>query len=217
MPIRPREAGAPGAPLPETAAPGASAPRIPDARPPAFGGPVIPAAAVQDIPPPAPAFCPLIPLGGRFWRILPAAADPLSPVRSPEGRFHHSGQPALYCSPSPEAAGHAVAPYLRPGDPPRLAFPLHLHGARIADLRDPATLAALGLHGHETAVPWLPERAAGRPATTWTASGAARAAGACGMIYTARSAPDRWHLVLFRWNAATGAQLARAGAPLPAP
>ena len=29
---------------------------------------------------------------------------------------------------------------------------------------------------------------------------AARTAGADGMIYTARSEPTRWHLVLFRWN-----------------
>ncbi|MDX5359531.1 MAG: RES domain-containing protein, partial [Rhodobacterales bacterium] len=103
---------------------------------------------------------------------------------------------------------------LRPGDL-RQAVPLRLTGARIADLRDPATLAALDLQGHETAVPWLPERAAGQPATTWRASDAVRAAGACGMIYTARSAPDRWHLVLFRWNAASGAQLAPDGPALP--
>ncbi|WP_051294672.1 RES family NAD+ phosphorylase [Gemmobacter nectariphilus] len=159
---------------------------------------------------------PVTDLSGRFWRILPVAADPLSPAPSPEGRFHHSAQRALYCSPTAQAAGHAVAPYLRPGDL-RLAVPLRLTGARIADLRDPATLAALGLQGHETAVPWLPERAAGQPATTWRASDAARAAGACGMIYTARSAPDRWHLVLFRWNTASGAQLAPDGPALPHP
>ncbi|WP_323038413.1 RES family NAD+ phosphorylase [Gemmobacter sp.] len=160
---------------------------------------------------------PVTDLSGRFWRILPAAADPLSPVRSAEGRFHHSGQAALYCSPTAEAAGHAVAAYRRPGDAPRLAYPLFLCAARIADLRQPATVRALGLTGQETAVPWLPERAAGLPATSWTASDTARAAGACGMIYTARSAPDRWHLVLFRWNLANGARLAPDGAPIAAP
>lgn len=153
-------------------------------------------------------------ISGRFWRLLPAAADPLSPVLSREGRFHHDGQAALYCSPSPEAAAHAIARYLRPGDAPRLAYPLALTAARIADLRDASTLAALGLKGHETAVPWLPERAAGRPATTWTASDAVRAARLHGMIYTARSAPDRWHLVLFCWNRPGAAQLQPDGPPV---
>jgi hypothetical protein len=66
-------------------------------------------------------------------------------------------------------------------------------------------------------VPWLPERSAGRPATSWTASDAVRAAGLDGMIYTARSAPDRWHLVLFCWNAPGAARLAPDGPPLPQP
>lgn len=158
---------------------------------------------------------PVLDLCGRFWRILPAAADPLTPARAPEGRFHHSGQPALYGSPSPRAAGHAVARYLRPGGAARYAYPLALTQARIADLRDTAICAALGLRGDETAVPWLPERSHGQPATTWRASDAVRASGADGMIYIARSAPDRWHLVLFRWNLPGTAQLARDGPPLP--
>ena len=152
------------------------------------------------------------------WRILRASALPrlMDGAQHPEGRFHHDGQPAFYCSPSPTAAGHAVAPYLRADDGPRLLVPLRLTVAGLADLRDPVTLARLGLSGGESAVPWLPERAAGRPATTWAASDAARAGGAPGMIYTARSAPDRWHLVLFRWNAGPGsALLSPAGPPLP--
>ncbi|MCB6179218.1 RES family NAD+ phosphorylase [Rhodobacter sp. Har01] len=154
----------------------------------------------------------------RIWRILRASDLPrlMDGAHHPEGRFHHDGQPAFYCSPSPQAAGHAVAPYLRPGDGPRLLVPLRLTVAGLCDLRDPATLARLGLAGDETAVPWRPQRAAGLPATTWRASDAVRASGAPGMIYTARSAPDRWHLVLFAWNAGPGsAALAPAGPPRP--
>ena len=161
------------------------------------------------------ASCPVTELSGRFWRILPATADPLTPVRSAEGRFHHSGQDALYCSPSAQAAGYAVARYLRAGDAPRMAFPLLVRHARIADLRQPATLDALGLQGPEPAVPWLPERSLGLPATAWRASDAVRAAGASGMIYTARTAPDRWHLVLFCRNLPGAAQVSRDGPPLP--
>lgn len=64
-------------------------------------------------------------------------------------------------------------------------------------------------------MPWLPERGAGRPATSWTASDAVRACGLDGMIYTARSTPDRWHLVLFGWNRPGAAQITRNGPPMP--
>ena len=62
------------------------------------------------------------------------------------------------------------------------------------------------------AVPWLPERAKGLPAATWGVSDLARASGACGMIYSARSEPSRWHLVLFRWP---GARLTGKVLPYP--
>ncbi len=147
----------------------------------------------------------LTPLAGQFWRILYATDLPrlLLGAKTPEGRFHHSGQPALYLSPSPTDAAHAIATYLKPDDPPRIIVPLTLTVPRIADLRRPACLATLRLTGHESATPWQPQRAAGQPATTWAASDAARAAGADGMIYTARSAPTRWHLVLFHWTDTT--------------
>lgn len=157
------------------------------------------------------------PESGLFWRILPVSRldHVLDGAAMPEGRFHHDGQPAIYLSPTPQAAAHAIAPYLRPGDPPRCAVPLRLTGAHLADLRDAAICRALGLCGDETAVPWRPERALGLPATTWRASDAARAAGYDGIRYAARSAPARWHIVLFRWNGTQGPQLRRDGAPLP--
>jgi hypothetical protein len=60
-------------------------------------------------------------------------------------------------------------------------------------------------------VPWQPQRATGRAATTWAASDAVRAAGADGLIYSARSMPTRWHVVLFRW--ADGRVAVSAGVP----
>lgn len=154
---------------------------------------------------------------GRFWRILPATAldAALDPVISASGRFHHDGQRALYCSPTAQAAGRAVAPYLKPGAAPALAIPLVLERASVLDLRDLNVLQHLGLQGHEADRPWIPELRAGLPATSWRASDAARQAGADGMIYTARSAPHRWHLVLFRWNEGDGAILRQEGDPLP--
>ena len=79
---------------------------------------------------------------------------------------------------------------------------LHLSGALILDPRNPAQCAAFGIDPALAAVPWLPERAADLPASTWQVSDRTRASGADGMIYTARSESARWHLTLFRWPGA---------------
>ena len=154
-------------------------------------------------------------LSGTFYRILFARDLPrlLHGAVTPEGRFHHGGERALYMSPSPEAASSAVATYLRPDDPPRILQALTVAKARILDLRSARVLAALGLDGSEASVLWQPQRAAGMPATSWRASDAARASGADGMIYTSRKDPARWHLVLFDWNQTGRANVAAFGGP----
>lgn len=144
-------------------------------------------------------------LDGLFYRIVPRdrAAQALSPAISSEGRFHHDAQPSLYVSPRPGWAEHAIRPYVRDDDPPRVVCELRLTGAKVLDLRNPAPCAAWGIDPRLAAVPWLPERANGLPASTWAVSDRARTSGADGMIYTARTQPSRWHLVLFRWPGAT--------------
>jgi RES domain-containing protein len=140
-------------------------------------------------------------LDGLFFRIVPAerAAGALDPAISPEGRFHHSGQPTLYVSSRPDWACHAIQTYVRASDPPRVIVELRLTGTRVVDLRNPTHCAAAGIDPKQAAVPWLPQRAQSLPASTWEVSDRARSSGADGMIYTARSEPTRWHLVLFRW------------------
>ena len=154
-------------------------------------------------------------ISGKFYRIVSAgnAAAPLVGAVTPEGRFHHGGQSALYVSSSPAWAFKAVEAYLKPGDPPRLIFPLNLEPARVVDLRDLQLCAQLGIDPADAAIPWLPQRSENCPASTWRASDAARRSGADGMIYTARSAPERWHLVLFRWNEPGAPVVSVAGAP----
>lgn len=144
-------------------------------------------------------------LDGLFYRIVTQdrAAQALSPAISPEGRFHHSAQPTLYVSSRPDWAEHAIAAYVRDSDPPRVICELHLTAAKVLDLRDPAHCTAAHIDPTLAAIPWLPQRAQGLPASTWTVSDRARALGADGMIYTARSEPTRWHLVLFRWPGAS--------------
>jgi RES domain-containing protein len=159
----------------------------------------------------------MTPVAGQFWRSVFAAdvAIVLNGARSPEGRYHHNAQPALYLSPSPEYSRIAIDAYLRPGDAPRVIVPFDLTGANLADLRAPDVQRVLGLNGAESGTLWQPERKAGRPATSWIASDAARDAGADGIIYAARSDAMRWHIVLFRWNAPSGPQVRQSGPPIP--
>ncbi len=156
-------------------------------------------------------------VSGQFYRAIFAhhAGDVLNGVKSPEGRFHHDGEPALYLSPTAEATRIATAAYLREGDTERVIVPVQLDDAALVDLREEKTRAALGLQGHEPSAHWRRERAAGRPAISWIASDAARATNADGMIYTSRSDPSRWHLVLFRWNGTGGPQVSINGPAIP--
>lgn len=156
---------------------------------------------------------PFRPLSGVFYRVVfaDALARVLDGVQHPEGRFHHGGQQAIYMSPTPEMAAIAVKTYLRPGDPDRVTVPLQVAKARVLDFRMPEAEAFLGLPWRETAVPWRDQRAAGLPATSWSASDSARAAGADGMIYPSRQRSDRWHLVLFRWNIPGGPMVTVGG------
>lgn len=126
--------------------------------------------------------------------------DALEPARHPEGRFHHSGQRALYVSPERATAGVAIDSYYRPGDAPRVIVPLYLESTALLDFRDLETSTGLGLGGQETRADWRDERARGSSASSWRASDAARNVGADGIIYPSRKVPSRWHLVLFRWN-----------------
>jgi hypothetical protein len=157
---------------------------------------------------------PFTALDGLFYRIVPGdrAAQALAPAISPEGRFHHEAQPSLYVSPRPDWAEHAIRSYVRDEDPFRVICELELSGAKVLDLRRPDHCAKWKIDPMLAAVPWLPERAQGMPASTWTVSDRARASGADGMIYTARSEPTRWHLVLFQWS---GAKLTGKVLPYP--
>ena len=129
----------------------------------------------------------LIAFSGTVWRMIFAGQDPRAPVRSPEGRFHHSGQRALYTSLTPEGTAVAIRRYVAPDDPPRAVVALTLAPLRVADHRGNPALSVV----------WQDIRAAGAVAPTWAWSDAARIAGADGLLYSSRSRPDLSHLVLF--------------------
>lgn len=129
----------------------------------------------------------MIAFAGQVWRIINQGQNPEKSVLAPEGRFHHSGQTAIYTSLSAEGCAVAIARYIGAGDPDREIITLHIEATRILDMR-----------GHrELSVVWQDIRAAGATAPTWAVSDAARDAGTQGLLYSSRSRPDLSHLVLF--------------------
>lgn len=131
----------------------------------------------------------MLEFSGPVWRILFAsqAAAPLLPARAPEGRFHHSGQFALYASLSAEGASVAIRRYVSGDDPDRVIQRFQVENAQLVDYRGQTAASVI----------WQDIRATGAPSPTWSFSDKARARGADGLIYSSRSRPDLSHLVLF--------------------
>ncbi|KIC41514.1 hypothetical protein RA27_09700 [Ruegeria sp. ANG-R] len=127
---------------------------------------------------------------GPVWRILfhTQLSDPLAPARAPEGRFHHSGQFALYASLSAEGAGVAIRRYVSRNDPARVIQQFQISKAQLLDLRGRASASVI----------WQNLRATGAASPTWHFSDEARAIGADGLLYSSRSRSELSHLVLFR-------------------
>ena len=148
-------------------------------------------------------------LSGTFYRLIDTAraGDILTPAQSPEGRFHHAGQQAMYLSETPEGCHVAMAYYARAGDPEKTVFALRLDDAQILDLRDTAQCARLGIDPTNANARWQNERAEGLQASTWEISDAARRAGADGLLSPSRSRPELTHLTLFCWNTPSGPRL----------
>lgn len=151
-----------------------------------------------------------------LWRVMPAdAADhALDPAGSPEGRFHHDGQAALYASLTEDGPAASLTRYLLPDDPPRVILRLALSGARLFDAGSAAALADLGFVADAAVHRWDIDRERGVRPVTWALSDAVRARGYDGMIYPARLRPELANLVLFRWNAGS-VRLVRAAPPRP--
>ncbi len=128
----------------------------------------------------------MIPFSGTVYRATLPDTDPRLPVTSPEGRFHHDGQQAIYCSLTAEGTKVAIRRYLSEHPSPRVIWPLEVSVDRVADLRGRP----------EISVVWQDIRANGSPAPTWAFSDKARANGAQAILYSSRSRPDLTHLVL---------------------
>nr|WP_282569325.1 RES family NAD+ phosphorylase [Aliiroseovarius sp. S1339] len=152
---------------------------------------------------------------GRFWRAAFLGQEDrlLSPARATNGRWHHSSQPALYLSDAPEGCKVAVKACLQPNDTPRGIFPLDVADARIIDLRDPSTRAAVGTSLNEMHVFWADLNAHGIHPPTWGVSDQVRDKGFDGLLTPSRGRTDLTHLTLFRWNDANAPTVPPAGNP----
>lgn len=124
---------------------------------------------------------------GTLYRMILRGSDPCATVASPEGRFHHHGQSAIYTSLTPKGTVVAMQRYLRDDSRPRMIVPLSVAIDRVADLRGVAAASIV----------WQDIRQIGARAPTWDISDWARKAGAQAMIYSSRTRPDLAHLVLF--------------------
>jgi RES domain-containing protein len=150
-------------------------------------------------------------VSGTFFRIVFRRDEEnvLHGAISAQGRYHHDQQPALYMSSRPDWAWKAVDSYVRVDDPPRLVKRLRVGAAKVVDIRNQKMCRELDIVAADSDVPWQPQLANGLQPNTWKISDKARLADADGLIYTARSAPERWHLVLFRWNQLGGPEVTK--------
>jgi len=125
---------------------------------------------------------------GPVWRLLPKAliATPSAPASAPVGRFHHSGQTAVYVSLSAEGAIVAIQRYLTDGIG-RVLVPMRLKVDLVADIQGEKSASVI----------WQDLNANGEPSPTWSFSDAARHVGAQAMLYSSRSRPDLSHIVVF--------------------
>lgn len=139
---------------------------------------------------------------GRGWFIAERGEAGLLPRPTPEGAFHHDGQPALYLATSAEGALFLARRQQHPADPPRVIVPVAVRLSRLAD--PGADLRRLP--------PWAEARRGGGPVPGWALADRARAEGAEAMTYA--DYPAETFLVIF---ADPRAVLGPPGPPRPVP
>ena len=140
----------------------------------------------------------LKPFQGQVWRLINQnfSAQPYLPAIAPEGRFHHSGQTAVYTSLTPSGTQVAIKRYLSDGIP-RILFRFILNAARVAGIR----------HDPVASMVWQDIVEEGCLSPTWEYSDCARNAGAKAMLYSSRTQPELTHAVIFEPQCLNNAQI----------
>lgn len=117
-----------------------------------------------------------------------------------EGRFSPRETPTLYLSSSREGVAAAMLAHTHFASPEREVLSFEVAASRIADLRDRATMASIGVDVDAAAAPWQDDVAAGRTPVSWGVREMLLELGAQGLIDPSRRRPGLWHLTLFTWN-----------------
>lgn len=146
---------------------------------------------------------PFIDLAGTFYKAVDAryAATVLEGSHSP-GRYSSPEEPALYLSSSVVGVEAAMIKYASRAAQQQVLVRFTVEAQRIADLRDVAAMAGLGVDPQEAFGDWQAALAEGHTPASWQVRRRLEACGAHGLIDPSRQRPGLWHLTLFAWNRA---------------
>ncbi|MGJ9406379.1 RES domain-containing protein [Nesterenkonia aurantiaca] len=118
-----------------------------------------------------------------------------------DGRRKASRETAtLYLSSSREGVAVAMLAHTSSASPDREVLSFEVAASHIADLRDRATMASIGVDVDAAAAPWQDDVTAGRTPDSWRVRETLLKRRAQGLIDPSRKRPGLWHLTLFPWN-----------------
>lgn len=147
-------------------------------------------------------------VSGTFYRAVVdgSLADPLAGSAA-AGRYSRANQRTLYMSATEEGVTAAMQAHPLPAGLARTTWSLAVRADKIADLRDEAIFAAIGMRREDALGPWQEALSQGIEPLSWSVRDALVALGANGLIDPSRRANGLWHLVLFQWNVDGGAKV----------
>ncbi|WP_345941332.1 RES family NAD+ phosphorylase [Nesterenkonia sp. E16_10] len=144
---------------------------------------------------------PFISVRGTFYRAVdPSFRRGALDGSHSAGRFSPRKTPTLYLSASRAGVAVAMLAHTHSASPDREVLSFEVAASYIADLRDAATMASIGVDVDAAAAPWQDDVAAGRTPASWRVRERLLELGAQGLIDPSRQRPGLWHLTLFTWN-----------------
>ncbi|TPG07142.1 RES family NAD+ phosphorylase [Curtobacterium flaccumfaciens] len=116
------------------------------------------------------------------------------------GRYSRAHEPTLYLSSSVEGVEAALLAHRGARSRVLEVIEIDVEASGIVDLRDPGTVAKVGIEIADAASAWQEIAASGGTPPSWSVRDRLLEVGASGLIDPSRKRPGLWHLVLFHWN-----------------